>query len=297
MSKRHLKFEAIGTRWEIVTENNLPETAWVRLRQAISERIEEFDKTYSRFRADSLVTRMSQRAGRYALPADAYPLLRFYEQLYRLTKGKITPLIGQVMSDAGYDADYSLQPKKLRPAPAWEYVIRYGKQHIELSRPALLDFGAAGKGCLVDIIGELLEAADIRDYYVNAGGDIRYRTSGPDPLRVGLENPQDSNEVLGMAMVHNQSICASSGSRRAWDRYHHLIDPAGLESPREILSTWVMAKGTMTADGLATALFFAEPETLRAEFPFAYTRLRPDMSMERSANMTVKLFEAEPLTS
>jgi len=48
-------FDAIGTHWEI--ESYEPLTDGVR--KKVLDRIESFDKTYSRFRTDSLVTEIA----------------------------------------------------------------------------------------------------------------------------------------------------------------------------------------------------------------------------------------------
>jgi thiamine biosynthesis lipoprotein len=139
-------FQAIGTHWEIRVDQPMAAEQWTQLQKRLHERIDAFDTHYSRFRADSLITRMSQRAGTYDLPADGYTLLQFYEQLYAATNGAVTPLIGQALADAGYDAAYSFQPKTLATPPRWEDVLSYNRHAITLQQPALLDFGAAGKG-------------------------------------------------------------------------------------------------------------------------------------------------------
>jgi thiamine biosynthesis lipoprotein len=271
------QFEAIGTRWTITATGRVD---W----PAIHARIDEFDRCYSRFRGDSLVARMARRAGRYDLPPDGYRLLQFYEQLYRATDGLVTPLIGQTMVNAGYDAEYSFKSKAPATPPAWDKVISYDQDSITLAQPALLDFGAAGKGYLVDILAALLGDGD---FTIDAGGDIRH--SGK-PITVGLENPRDASEAIGIVKLANQSLCASSGNRRAWGGYHHIINPETVESPRDILATWVLADDCLTADGLATALFFVPAAKLQ-KFTFGYAVLRDDMSLEQ-ANMNANIFTA-----
>src|SRR5690348_10121080 len=97
------EFEAIGTHWtiDIAKELSLEEKAF--LLQKIMNRIEEFDKAYSRFRQDSLVMKMAREAGEYTLPEDADKMLALYRKMYDVTGGLVTPLIGQVLVDAGYD--------------------------------------------------------------------------------------------------------------------------------------------------------------------------------------------------
>lgn len=288
-----LRFEAIGTKWDIQVLEPIEIAEWRRLRTAIRQRIEAFDKTYSRFRSDSLVSRAARQAGRYELPADGYKLLRFYERLYKATGGKVTPLIGQVMEALGYDASYSFEKKDVRRPPAWEEVLSYDRQGFTLTRPAVLDFGAAGKGYLVDIISELLEQAGVGSYLINAGGDIRHRSASGGLVKVGLENPLDNSEAIGAARLKNQSLCASAGNKRAWDGFNHIIDSVELRSPSEILASWVVAADTMTADGLATALFFAAPGGLQKQFSFSYAVLYKDMSLRSSPDFPAEIFTAE----
>ena len=292
ITARRAVFEAIGTRWDIRADDPIDDTAWQRLSEKIRRRIEAFDKAYSRFRPDSLVTKMSRRAGRYELPADGYKLLSFYERLYKSTDGKITPLIGQTITDAGYDAKYSFQTSELHTPPKWEDVITYDQQEIYIKKPALLDFSAAGKGYIVDIVGELLRSAGLHSFIINAGGDLLHCSVDGEPISVGLENPSDTLEAIGIAKLSNQSLCASSGSKRKWGTYHHIIDPDSLQSPIEIISTWVVADDTMMADGIATALFFTNPEVLRKHFNFSYAILYKDMTLLQSKDFPATVFKA-----
>jgi len=293
MTVRQTAFEAIGTHWNIQVTDVVDNEAWVQLMECIYLRIQAFDKTYSRFRNDSLITHMSQQAGTFELPADGHQLLAFYERLYKASSGKITPLIGQVIADAGYDKTYSFQTKKLVKPPAWEDVISYTPSTITVKEPTLLDLGAAGKGYLVDIVSETLLNAGHQTYTINAGGDILHRSKSGEALPVGLENPHDPTEAIGIAQIVNQSLCASSGSKRNWGKYHHLIDPAILQSPTEIISTWVIANDTMTADGIATALFFTEPATLKKRFDFSCAILHKDMTLYHDKDFPVTVFKAD----
>ena len=292
MIQRKFSFEAIGTKWVIEVVSAISEVEWKQLQHAIAERIGQFDKTYSRFREDSWVTMLSQESGAYDLPKDAGSLLDFYRQLYEATDGLVTPLIGQTMNEAGYDAQYSLTSKVLRKPPKWEETISYSENNLTMQQPALLDFGAAGKGYLVDIVGKLLEEAGHSEFVINAGGDILQRSESGKGIEVGLEDPFDTSEVIGIAKIQNQSLCASSGSRRAWGEYHHMINPETLESPHDVAATWVIADTAMQADGLATALFFVQPEKLQKEFRFEYAILDKDMGLRYSKGMNPKLFGA-----
>jgi len=255
----------------------------------VTDRIEAFDKHYSRFRPDSLISEMAQRPGTYKLPADAKPLLDLYAHMYGLTDGAMTPLIGQLLTDAGYDAFYSLEPGPLRPVPAWDDVLEYKFPNLTLKKPALLDVGAAGKGYLVDIIAELIAGRGIKSFCIDAGGDIVQRDAGSRPLRVGLEHPGVTGHVIGVATITNQSLCGSAGNRRAWGAFNHIMDPHSRTSPKHIKALWVIADTALLADALATCLFFVSPAKL-ARYTFEYAIVYQDYSLGRSPGFPATFF-------
>lgn len=283
------KFDAIGTSWQIDIPKELSSADEEKVLLDIRDRIELFDKAYSRFRDDSLVSEMSKKSGTYILPDDAQPMISLYHDLYILTDGLITPLIGNIISDAGYDARYSLEQKKeLEIAPAWSDVIEYNYPKITIKKPAILDFGAAGKGYLIDIVSRVLEKEGITEYSINAGGDILHK--GETPIRVGLENPEDFSQVIGVYTLKNASICGSAGSRRAWGNFTHYINPKTLVSPAGILAVWVSADTAMLADALASCLFFVSADVLKNKYNFEYAIVRSDHGLETSAHFSDEMF-------
>lgn len=300
------KFEAIGTIWNIevfeafeVFEASRPLTAKVTNLSSISSKelmrtidgcIESFDKLYSRFRNDSLIATMARKSGTYRLPANAKPLLDLYRQLYDLTGGVVTPLIGRTLVDAGYDATYSLRPGNVSQPPAWDEVMDYDFPNLKLKLPSLLDFGAAGKGYLVDLIDQLLVRHGLENFYIDAGGDMMYRTFGDKQLQIGLENPADPTQAVGIASIKNQSLCGSAGNRRKWDKYHHILHPHSLASPQHIQAVWVVANSGLVADGLATALFFVPAKILQPQYTFEHAIIYADQSLEHSTGFPAEFF-------
>jgi thiamine biosynthesis lipoprotein len=284
-------FEAIGTRWKIDVFDEVAAEPAQKIVEKIKARIDVFDRAYSRFRADSLVTEMSHKAGEYVLPNDAKPMFDLYLDLYQRTNGLFTPLIAQTLVEAGYDAQYSLEPKELHRPPTWNEALDYKFPMLTLKRPALLDVGAAGKGYIIDIVSQILYTEGVTAFCVDAGADIFYAHPTNKLLEVGLENPLDATEVVGVATIANESICGSAGNRRAWKNFHHIIDPRTLTSPRNILAVWTIADTTMLADGLSTCLFFVPSKTLAPHYDFEYVILYEDFSIEKSAYFPGKFFK------
>jgi len=280
------RFTAIGVPWQIDTAEPLP----VEVATAVGDRIEAFDGVYSRFRADSLVTRIASEPGMHRFPADAALLFDVYRDLYEATDGAVTPLIGRALETLGYDAAYSLIPRGDGIAtPAWDDAIAWRDGTLSTLAPVTVDVGAAGKGYLADLVGEVLREAGITEYTVDASGDIVH--AGGRPLRVGLEHPLDATKAIGIATLADGALCASATNRRAWGSgLHHIVDPTTGLPTREVLATWVIAPTGLIADGIATALFFADAERLLERFEFTWVRMLSNGRIEHSAAFEGEVF-------
>lgn len=278
------EFEAIGTSW-FIEAADVSEVA--ALRASIGALVEDFDRNYSRFRNDSLVSKMADSAGTYQLPDDAKLLIDCYRDAYDLTDGIVTPLIGQVLSDAGYDKDYSLKAGTPVSPPAWDDVLSYSFPKLTLKTPALLDFGAAGKGYLVDIVGTIISDHTEGPFLVDAGGDMCIRNK---EVHIGMEDPHDPSKVIGVITLSSGALCGSSGSKRAWQGYHHVIDPFSLASPHEILAVWCVAADTLTADMATTCLFLGNGMEYVKKYGVEYAILLRDYSLDCSDGFPAELF-------
>lgn len=279
------QFDAIGTRWSIETETKLD----TKSRTEIMTIIADYDHVYSRFRKDSLVATIASKGkGDYHFPPESAELFDLYQSLYAVTNGSVTPLIGGLLEDAGYDASYSLQPKPLRTVREWGDVVYASGTRLTVKQPVMLDFGAAGKGQLVDMICRKLDTV-VSVYVVDASGDIRVRGI---PQKIGFEHPADTTMVVGSVEVQNGSICASSVNRRRWGEWHHVVDPYTKAPVAQVVATWVIAPTTLLADGLATALFFVDDSVLRKQFDgrIQTVRMLADGSIERSSNFVGELY-------
>ncbi|WP_314650902.1 FAD:protein FMN transferase [uncultured Microbacterium sp.] len=281
------RFEAIGTRWEVETDTDLPAPT----RTAVAALIDDFDRTWSRFRDDSAVARLARDGGRLA-SADAGPMLDAYRELAAVTGGAVNPLIGDSLAALGYDARYSLVAGEAVPAPVdWEQALRWTRDGATLQAPATIDVGALGKGRLVDLV--LAALGDIPGgVVVDAGGDLAVRGR---PVRVGLEHPFDTTRAIGVATIRDQALCASATNRRAWgDGLHHVLDARTGRPVATWAATWAIASDAMTADALATALFFDGGPALAARWGVEWVRMSTDGRAQRSSACPVELFTPAP---
>ncbi|KNC18840.1 hypothetical protein AC792_10030 [Arthrobacter sp. RIT-PI-e] len=252
--------------------------------------VEEYDALYSRFRPDSGVTRLASDGGSLALPPHGAELGRLLRTLYEQTDGGVSPLIGDRLADAGYDAGYSFT-RSAPPSPArrWDRMLTWTDDGVHLSEPAVLDVGAAGKGQLVDLVLEFLMARGHQEVLVDAGGDMR--RAGGGSITVALEHPYDPTSAVGTVQLGSGALCASASNRRAWgDGLHHVLDARTGRTVDTVVATWVLAEDAMTADGLCTALFLADPAVLAGTFAFDYVLIHSDGRARYSTPLAGALF-------
>ena len=263
------RFEAIGTAWEIET----PEPLSAEIRDAVGVDIEAYDRAWSRFRADSLVSRIGREAGTWTLPAEAGALLELYRVLYDATDGRMSPLVARSLERLGYGPGLALRPSGAPiPAPAWNDAIAWDGAQLQAPRPVTLDVGAAGKGQLVDLVHDRLASFGVVAALVDASGDLR--RSGPGTIRIGLEHPGDPTRVVGVVELGTGALCASAINRRAWgEGLHHVLEATTGMSIDRVSATWVVADTAMVADGVATALFLTEPERIPSALGFEFARI------------------------
>ncbi|WEK60352.1 MAG: FAD:protein FMN transferase [Candidatus Microbacterium colombiense] len=278
------QFDAIGTRWEIESDAELTADT----RRTVTAEIERFDREWSRFRSDSDVTRLGREGGTIA-SADVGVMLDAYRALSRATSGAVNPLVAASLDALGYDAAYSLVPGTPVAAGEWERRVTWSGVSAVAEGPALLDVGALGKGRLVDLVFDLLVSVP-GGLLVDAGGDIRARGAAS---RIALEHPYDASRAIGVATLHDGALCASAINRRAWgDGLHHVLDARTGVPVRTWAATWAFALDAMTADAVATALFFDGGTELAADWGVEWVRMSTDGRVQRSAACPAELFLA-----
>jgi FAD:protein FMN transferase len=286
------KFDAIGTSWEIDT----PRPLSVSLQREILRRIERFDVTYSRFRPDSVVAQIAAAVdgGSFQFPDDATALFDLYDTLHVATSGAVDPLVGRDLELLGYDPSYSLKHNPFavaqysRNRASWKVDVKRHGSVIITRRPVVIDIGAAGKGYLVDIIAAMLRNEGLDEFVVDGSGDLIH--AGSESLSVALEHPIDPSLAIGVARPKGCALCASAANRRAWGPFHHVVDGRTGAPVRDVIATWVVTDDAMTADGLATALFFTSAERLAASFNFSFVRMFADGRAEVSPNFDGEMF-------
>jgi thiamine biosynthesis lipoprotein len=114
--------------------------------------------------------------------------------------------------------------------------------------PEFLDPSGLVKGWSVDRAAAILDAAGVRGYAVNAGGDMWLRGG---VWRVGIQHPLERGAVAKVIEATDLAV-ATSG---AYARGDHVLDPHTRRPPMGVLSVTITGPDLATADAYATAAF------------------------------------------
>ncbi|WP_315550415.1 FAD:protein FMN transferase [Microbacterium sp. CH-015] len=279
----------MGTVWRIDTAAPLDAAA----RTAVTALIDAFDRDWSRFRPDSLVTRLAAGGTADAPAADAVAMLDLFAAASAATDGAVNPLIGDALARRGYDAGHGFVDRGAQPAPAaWRDLLRWDDGILSLCAPATIDVGALGKGRLVDLVLAEVRRRVVGAVTVDASGDIAVAGATE---RIALEHPYDPTRAIGVWDVRDAALCASATGRRAWPGadgagLHHVLDARTGEPVRTIAATWARAADAITADAVATTLFFDGGPRFAAERDAQWVRMTTDGRVEWSPGSTAELF-------
>ncbi|MFO0554935.1 MAG: FAD:protein FMN transferase [Polyangiaceae bacterium] len=126
-----------------------------------------------------------------------------------------------------------------------------------------INLGGIAKGYAVDAAVRVLDAAGLRSFFVQAGGDLFVRGRKPDGsrYRVGIRDPRsdDPNDFFARIEVEDHAFSTAGDYERAFvkdgRRYHHIIDPRTGYPATAARSVTIWAADAFTADAIDDAVF------------------------------------------
>ncbi|GAB5418082.1 MAG: FAD:protein FMN transferase [Crocinitomicaceae bacterium] len=126
-----------------------------------------------------------------------------------------------------------------------------------------IDFNAIAQGYSVDVLANYLDENNIKDYYVEIGGEIVVKGKNKENIdwRIGIDSPNQEGTTRVIENVVNISdkAIATSGNYRKFYvkdgvKYAHTIDPkTSAPVQHSLLSATVIADNCTYADAYATA--------------------------------------------
>lgn len=292
MAESKHKFTALGTQFTFKVFGEQDDGRVKKLFIDAEKLVHVFDDVYSRFKDTSIVSKIRNKTGVIDVPTDFVEMLKIYEKFYTATNGAISPLIGEYLESIGYDKNYSFNENDAKPQipPLKDTIKILSDTQILKNAPCLFDFGALGKGYIVDIVANYFIDKGFGDFVIDGSGDTFVNTKLP--YACGLENPFDKNSIIGVSTLTNGSLCASALNRRSWGSRNHYVNGKTTEHPEYIIATFAYHKETTISDALTSALFFVDGDTLKhnLNIQFEYLVINNEGKIKKSANFPAEIF-------
>lgn len=210
---------------------------------------------------------------RIALADDFCRLFRYGQEKYYSTQGRIHVGIGNLLH--AYGLIYGMEPhlppddtlererERLQtlfyqlPAQSCTLEIKQSGAHYAL--------GSFAKGYAIDLGASILDASGVRNWYLEAGGDLATRGHNPKgkAWTLGLQDPNRKKGVLAamrMAATGRDALATSGGYENYFidqqgRKHHHILDPRTARSITDKKSVSAFAANATDADFWATYLF------------------------------------------
>lgn len=245
--------------------------AFVRAAQAW---VAAFEAKYSRFRPDSLISRINAAAGRdwVAIDEEMERILDLSGSIYSITKGLLDITALPLMRLWDYKAAVPRVPSvteinAARQLVGWPQVQRE-RGRVRLPKAGMaLDLGGWGKEYAVDMVAGIAREHGLTSALVDFGHDLRAVGTAPGKpgWHIGLEDPVKPGEACwGSLAINNRGVASSGDYRRGFTvggvRYGHIVDPrTGRPVATGSRQVTVIAPTCVQAGVLSTTAFILPP--------------------------------------
>jgi thiamine biosynthesis lipoprotein len=209
-----------------------------RLAQIAIAEVHRIEYKYSRYRDDSIVSRINAAAGIDAVACDdeTQSLFGYADALFAASGGLFDITSGVLRRAWNFRAARVPSAAELAPLLdliGWHGVAwRAGENRIRLPKAGMeIDFGGFGKEYAADRAAALLIGQGVRHGYVNLGGDMRVIGPQPDgkPWSIGIQDPRQADRTIASIPVESGALTTSGDYERYFEldgrRYCHILDP------------------------------------------------------------------------
>lgn len=261
MGARRFPFRAMAAENEIQVHGD-GEAAGRAASEAIAE-VARIEAKYSRYRPESVVSRINAAAGAAAVEIDEETrgLLAYAEACF-LQSGGLFDATSGVLRRA-WRFDQPRVPGDAEIAPLLGLVgwgrVELGRDSVRLPQRGMeLDFGGFGKEYAVDRAAAALRESGAESALVNLAGDLMILGPQPGgfPWRVGIRHPRREGEVIATLPVSSGALATSGDYERFIEvngvRHCHVLDPRTGRPARGFQSVTVHAASCLVAGSAST---------------------------------------------
>jgi thiamine biosynthesis lipoprotein len=228
--------------------------------------IVRIERAFSRFRPDSIISRLNASAGKQAVQCDdeTCALLDAADALYRSSEGLFDVTSGVLRRAWRFGLERGSIPdaqalKPLLGLIGWDSVQREGNW-VRMPRPGMeIDLGGIGKEYAADRVVRLWRALGVPHGLVNLAGDVCVIGGHPDgrPWRLGVRHPRREGALLAELPLRDGALATSGDYERYMTdsqgrRHCHILNPRTGSSASHWQSISVVAPLAVVAGGFCT---------------------------------------------
>jgi FAD:protein FMN transferase len=280
------RFECFGAWCSVAVDGDDNERSAREAALDARRALEDWHVRFSRFRADSELSRLNDDPRR-EVPASAL-LVRLAAAVRtagELSAGLVDATLIEQIEAAGYERDLGetlptsvvldLAPPRRAAGPSagarWREVYADARAGTVTRPPGVkLDSGGLAKGLFADVLAERL--ASHRSFAVECAGDLALGGTGRVARPVHVQSPFDRGTLHTFELTRG-CIATSGITRRSWldgdgRAAHHLLDPASGEPAfTGIVQASALAPSALEAEVRAKAALLAGPRRAHLQLP------------------------------
>lgn len=265
----NLRGIAEGTSYNIIYQDDQERN----LQSDIIDLLAQFEKSLSVYDETSIISRINRNEN---IEVDDYFITVFNraKEISFLTDNRFDISAEPLFRAWGFSFKEkshidNIVLKELRGYIGMDKIKLEGRKIIKSNPNIILNANAIAKGYSADIVADMLESKDIKNYLVEIGGEIHVSglNSNGERWRIGIDRPSDNNLIPGqdiqvLLQLSNKGIATSGNYRQYYiedgQKISHTIDPkTGYPVKHNLLSATVVANDALTADAFATAFLVA----------------------------------------
>jgi thiamine biosynthesis lipoprotein len=244
---------------------------------AVFREFDRLDAMMSVWKDGSDILRLNGAAGERAVPVspETREVLHIANEISEQTDGTFDVTFAALSGLWKFDyqdKDNSIPDRKEieRRLPLVNYrdvVVDDSAGTVMLRRRGMrVNLGGIGKGYAVDRAVDIMRRSGLRDFMIQAGGDMYVAgTRGDRPWRLGIRDPRGPADKIFASLDLTDGTFSTSGDYERFFmkngvRYHHIIDLRVGEPARLCRSVTLVTDRAVIADALAKGVFILGPE-------------------------------------
>jgi thiamine biosynthesis lipoprotein len=242
--------------------------------EAVFREFERLEALMSVWRPGSDVLRINEAAGERPVPVapEVREILRIATEVSEWTGGTFDVTFGALADVWKFDHDQDDRVPSDDAIRARLPLVGYRAIAIDeragtvfLERKGMrIHLGGIGKGYAVDRAAALLRDRGLRDFMIQAGGDLYVGGSRDgEPWRLGIADPRAAHTPFATVALSDGTLSTSGDYERFFMRdgvrYHHILDLRSGQPARQNRSVTLVTDRAVIADALAKGVFVLGP--------------------------------------